>query len=173
MTFRPFIHTSLALLLAITLLPGCGGQKRPADMPPLYPCTITVTQDGQPLDGGMVTLASTDPSFKWVVFAQLDSSGTGKLFTQGLYAGAPAGEYQVVLSKEEVVSEQAGQTVVRQGEFGEESFTPFIETVFSLVEKKYTDVGTTPLSMTIARKGNDPKFDCGKPVREMLRRVTP
>jgi hypothetical protein len=118
-------------------------------------------------------MVSTDPSFKWAVFAQLDTSGKGKMFTQGLYAGVPEGEYKVVISKEETVTEQVGATVVRQGEFGEETITPTRSTVYSLVEKDYVDAATTPLSITISRKGNNKEFDCGKPVRELLRMVDP
>ena len=174
MLFRSFVCTSFVSLLAVILLSGCdGGPTRPADLPPLYPCTITFTQDGKPLGEATVSLTSTDPAFKWTVFAQLDASGTGKVFTQGLFPGAPEGEYKVVIVKEEVVSEQAGPAVTRQGEFGEETITPFIETVFSMVEKEYTDAATTPLSITIGKKGNNQTLDCGKPVREMLRRVTP
>jgi len=173
MTFRSFVCTSLVSLLATILLSGCGGPARPADLPPLYPCTVTVLQDGQPLSEGVVSLSSTDPSFKWAVFAQLDASGKGKLFTQGLYPGAPEGEYKVVISKEETVTEQIGPAVVRQGEFGEETITPTRATVYTLVEKDYADAATTPLSITIAKKGNDQQFECGKPVRELLRMVDP
>ena len=175
MAFRPFVGTSSVLLpaVALLLLSGCGGQNRPSDLPPLYPCTVTVTQDGKPLGEGIVTFVSTDTSFKWAVFAQLNTSGTGKVFTQGLYSGAPEGEYKVVISKQETISEQIGPAIVRQGEFGEETTTPTILTVYSLVEKDYTDAATTPLSITVARKGNDQKFDCGKPARELLHKITP
>jgi len=171
MTFRTLIP--IILLCTVVILPGCGGPPRPADMPPLYPCTITVTQDGKPLSAASVTLVSTAPSFKWVVAAPLDESGTGKVFTQGLFSGAPAGEYKIVISKEEIVTEQVGQAVVRQGEFGEETIAPNTLKVFSLVEKDYTNADTTPLSITIAKKGNDKKFECGKPVREFLHQVAP
>ena len=171
--FRSFVCASFVSLLAVTLLSGCGGQNRPADMPALYPCTITVTQDGKPLDGGIANLVSTDPLFKWAVFAQLDASGTGKVYTQGLYPGAPAGEYKVLISKEETASEQIGPAVIRQGEFGEETVTPTRLSVFSQVEKEYTHAETTPLRITIAKRGNDQTFDCGKPVKEMLRQITP
>jgi len=173
MTFRPFVCTSFVSLLAVSLLSGCGSQPRPADLPPLYPCTVMVTQGGQPLSEGIVRLVSEDPSFKWAVFAQLNSSGTGKMFTQGLYAGAPEGDYKVVISKEEEVVEEAGPTVVRQGEFGEETFTPTRIMVYSLVEKEYAEAETTPLTITVGKKGNDQKFECGTSVRELLRTVTP
>ena len=175
MVIRSFVYTSFVVvsLLAVLLLSGCGGRARPADLPPLYPCTVTVTQDGQPLGEGSVILVSSDPSFKWAVFAQLNASGTGKVFTQGLYPGAPEGEYKVVVSKEESVSEQVGPAIVRQGEFGEETITPTRLTVYSHVEKDFTDTATTPLSITISKKGNNQKFDCGKPVRELLRTVDP
>ena len=173
MTFRVSVCASLISLLAVTLLTGCGGQPRPADLPPLYACTVTVTQDGKPLGEAVVRLESPDPAFKWAVFAQLDASGSGKVFTQGLYPGAPEGDYKVVISKEETVAEEIGPAVVRQGEFGEETHTPTRMTVYSLVEKEYTDAETTPLSITIGKTGNNQKFDGGKPVRELLRTVDP
>jgi len=132
-----------------------------------------VTQDGQPLSEATVTLVSVDPAFKWTVFAQLNASGTGRVFTQGLFPGAPEGEYKVVIFKEESVTEQAGPAIVRQGEFGVETITPTVLTVYSLVEKEYTNAETTPLNITISRSGNNQTFDCGKPVRVMSHVVTP
>ena len=174
MLFRSFVSASFILLTAVILLmTGCGGPPRPADLPPLYQCTITVTQDGKPLGAASVMLVSEDHSFKWVVAAPLDESGTGKVFTQGLFPGAPEGEYKIVISKEEVITEQIGPAVVRQGEFGEETITPNAVTVVSLVEKDYTKAETSPLRITIAKKGNNKKFDCGKPVREFLHHITP
>lgn len=143
----------------IPLLSGCCKPVGPEDLPQLYPCMITVLQDDKPLAEGIVTLVSTDPSFKWSVFAQLNSSGVGKVFTQGLYPGAPEGEYKVVISKEESVPEEvASKTVV---------------TVYTLVGKEYTDAKTTPLALTISNKGNDRKFDCGQAVHEFLNKVEP
>ena len=171
--FRTLIFS--AIVLSITALSGCGGQSRPADLPRLYPCTVTVLQDGRPLGEGIVKLVSTDPSFRWVIFAQLDSSGTGKVYTQGLYVGVPEGEYKVVVSKEESVSEQVGPTITRQdGDSGETiTVTPTSVKVYTLVEKEYTDAKTTPLSITISQKGNNQTFDCGKPVREFLHNIDP
>jgi hypothetical protein len=51
--------------------------------------------------------------------------------------------------------------------------TPTIDTVYSLVEKDYTKAETTPLSITIGKKGNDQQFDGGKPVKEFMHKSTP
>ncbi|MCL2742621.1 MAG: hypothetical protein FWE67_02095 [Planctomycetaceae bacterium] len=161
------------LLVSFLIISGCGGPDRPSDLPKLYPCTISVTQDGKPLGDALVKLVSTEPNFKWAVFAQIGTSGTGKVFTQGLYPGAPEGEYKVVVSKEEETSEKIGSAAPQVGEFGEIIAAPTILTVHTLVEKQYADAETTPLSITISSKGNDKKFDCGKPVKEFLRKVTP
>ena len=173
MNFRDLFSPLPTLSCLLLILSGCGGTSRPADLPRLYPCTIAVTQDGSPLSDAVATLVSTDPSFKWAVFAQLDSSGKGKVFTQGLFPGAPEGEYKVVLSKEESVSESIGPVVAPDPKADFIIGTPSILTVFTLVEKQYTDAQTTPLSLTISSKGNDQQFDCGKPVREFLHEVTP
>ena len=162
------------LLVSFLVTSGCGGQQRPADLPKLYPCTITVSQDGKPLGDALVKLISTDPNFKWAVFAQINASGTGKVYTQGLYAGAPEGEYKVVISKEEETAETTGPAVTKVGEFGETTtVAPTMLVVHSLVEKSYTDAETTPLGITISRKGNDKQFGCGKPVKELLRKTMP
>lgn len=171
MAFRLFI--SIFLLSAVVILSGCGGPERPADLPRLYPCTVTVVQDGRPLEEAIVNFISIDPSFKWSVFARLDASGTGKVFTQGLFPGAPEGEYKVVLSKEDTVTEKVGRAVPPTADDGGVMVIPIVLKVFTLVEKDYTDAATTPLSIVISRKNNAETFDCGKPVKEFLYKVSP
>ena len=172
MPFRITMIPVIMLSCFVPILSGCGGPARPADLPKLYPCTITVVQDGKPLSDGLVTLFSAAPEFKWAVFAQLDSSGTGTVFTQGLYPGAPEGEYKVVVSKQDFVEEPVGPTRI-DGDSGRE-ITSTISTVYTLVGKDYTSKETTPLTLTVSSKGdNKQQFDCGKPVREFLHRVTP
>lgn len=174
MIFRHLICIPLALLPTVVLLSGCGNeQQRPADLPALYPCTVTVLQDGKPLSGGMVQFGSVDTNFKWSVFAQLDTEGKGKVFTQGLYPGAPEGEYKVMLSKTETVTEEVGPPVRQNVNEQMVMVTPTVDTIFSLVEKQYTKAETTPLSITIGKKKNDHQFDGGKPVREFLLKATP
>ena len=46
------------LLLPLLFLFGCTDSDRPSDMPKLYPCTVSVTQGGRPLEGAIVTFHS-------------------------------------------------------------------------------------------------------------------
>jgi len=100
MNSRFFIHLSL-FLVCFLLFSGCGGQKLPPGMPKLYPATITVTQDGQPLEGAEIVVISTDPSMNWSSGGITDQNGIVKLRTMGQYDGAPLGKYKVGVRKVE------------------------------------------------------------------------
>jgi len=90
---------SCFFVLATLFCFGCGGEKLPPGMPKLYPATITVTQDGQPLAGAEVILLNTDPSTSWSAGGMTDQNGVIKLRTLGRYDGAPAGKYRVAVEK--------------------------------------------------------------------------
>jgi hypothetical protein len=40
----------ITLLVSVAFMIGCKDKSRPIDLPALYPCTITVTQDGKLLE---------------------------------------------------------------------------------------------------------------------------
>ena len=71
-------------------------------MPKLYPATITVMQDGKPLEGAQVVVISTDPSMNWSSGGNTDKNGVVKLRTMGQYDGAPIGKYKVGVRKVEL-----------------------------------------------------------------------
>ena len=98
LSFRLSFVLSLIILLCLS---GCGGASRPADLPKLYPASITVTQEGKPLAGAMVMLYSTADNFKWSVAGITNSSDTAELKTHGQFPGALLGEYKVTVNKTE------------------------------------------------------------------------
>ena len=100
MTYR-YVILSCLFVSASLLLIGCGGEKLPPGMPKLYPATITVIQDGQPLEGASVILLNTDPSTTWSAGGITNQNGKITLRTLGRYDGAPAGKYRVTVKKTE------------------------------------------------------------------------
>jgi len=94
-----FVICSCFIPGCFLLLSGCGGQKLPPGIPKLYPATITVIQDGNPLAGAEVVVISTDPSMNWSSGGVTDKNGVVKLRTMGQYDGVPLGKYKVGVRK--------------------------------------------------------------------------
>ena len=83
-------------LLSFGIVVGCG-PKLPVGMPKLYPVTITVMQDGTPLEGATVVLSGG--SGVWSATGLTDAQGKTNLHTQGQYAGVPEGKFKVAVTK--------------------------------------------------------------------------
>lgn len=176
-------NNKVSLLAAVILLlsailsstGGCSKQKRPDGMPPLQPCTISVTQDGKPLEGATIRLYSDDVKFH--VSGKTDASGKAVMLTHGEFKGAPESHYKVVVSKEEKeFIEPASITEARKkaqekGEVFEEPNLPF--NFYSYVEGKYTSKDTTPLEITVSKGKNTQTFEAGKSERLFLGKVMP
>ena len=97
--------TIIPLLWGLVCLTGCG-QKLPPDWPKTYPCTITVTKDGQPYEGVTVILSRTENHGSWAVAGVTDSSGIAEIETSWTHAattGAPEGTFIVTASKAEQI----------------------------------------------------------------------
>jgi hypothetical protein len=98
-------HAQFILVLFVSVyLVGCGPAKYPSDWPKTYPCTITVTKGGQPLEDVMVLLARTEKHGSWAVSGKTDASGVAEIETSWTHAvskGAPEGTFKVTLSKTE------------------------------------------------------------------------
>jgi len=155
----------LSLFLALLLYTGCNrNDGRPADMPKLYPVTISIIQDGQPLDGATVTLIAKTPAVAQYGTSSgtTTATGTATIRTYG-YDGVPIGDYTVLVEKRVTEGEreiiQEGMGVV--GTIGGR--------VFQLVNTQFTAQATTPLSISVAeRRGATETFDVGAAVRVFL-----
>jgi len=150
----------LVALVTLLVVGGCSKQLKPDGLPPLYPVSIMVIQDGQPLAGALISLHGTEDSpLKWGVHGITNSSGRAVLLTHGIHSGAPAGEYAVTVNKvEEVVVAQRGDSTITEA--------------FTFIEKQHVDRETTPNRIHIQKKGkNHAELDVGKPVRVSLGRT--
>ncbi|MGL6195669.1 MAG: carboxypeptidase-like regulatory domain-containing protein [Thermoguttaceae bacterium] len=156
-------HIKIVLVIAFLLLPtfiGCG-PKVPADMPKLYPCTVVITQDNQPLEGAVVTLFHQDPSLqKWTAGGLTDVSGKVVLKTQGRYDGVAEGDYKVTVTKTEV---EPGILLNAETEEAIPGKT------WTLVEPTYGNVAFTTLKLNVPKKKVSETFDVGSAIKEEMR----
>ena len=164
----------LGLVLALALS-GCSRQRVPADLPKLYPATVSITQDGKPLEGATIIFFGSDPaSLKWGVAGCTDASGKAVMATNGMYKGAPVGNYQVTVTKNESTQQEKAppspdpeKDPVAFNEWRLKYVdSPIKNKEFSLIEVKYTLLESTPFKAEVSQAGpNDFKFDVGKAVR--------
>ena len=156
------------LFFPLLLWTGCGGPPRPADLPPLYKTTITITQEGAPLAGALVALYSEDQTFKWGVAGITDAAGKAEIKTHGQFSGVPLGSYKVVVTKSEPDGGSDVPMTRPDNAEGAKIQVQRAKTIrlYNLLEKQYMNVATTPLTITIEKRRNNKVFDVGKPVRE-------
>ena len=85
-------------LCLLCVFVGCN--RGPANMPKLYPATISITMNDQPLEGALVACYPTDDS-EWFAGGTTDAQGVAQLKTKGIYDGIAAGDYKVCVTKAE------------------------------------------------------------------------
>ena len=150
----------LSLSIALLFLAGCSGNdSRPSDMPRLYPVSITITQEGQPLEGATVALEAETPSI-YSASGITNASGVAVLRTYG-FNGAPAGNYVVLVSK--TVAENQREITTFEGTtelVGGESY--------GHVDPLFSRADTSTLRITVTERGATETFDVGAPVRVFL-----
>ncbi len=151
----------LLLFVSFLLLTTSGcGEKYPDGMPKLYKVSLTITQEGKPLSGANVTLASEDPAFKWTVGGVTDNNGVVVLKTHGKYTGAPVGKYKLCVKK--YVMEGELQSMKNPGAPPPKDY--------NLVEAEYAQPKTTPLEIEIqAGRNSFEPYDVGQAVKELLK----
>jgi hypothetical protein len=156
------ISTLFSLFLLICLVfSGCQKSNRPADLPKLYPCRITVTQEMSPLEGASITLQAVNSSGKYQVSSgRTDFAGIATIYTYGV-AGVPLGDYKITISK---VSTEGGTQKIDSFGNGEIVGTKN----YQLVDNKFTENDTTPAKITITEKSNDIIIDVGKAVHQTI-----
>ncbi|MDR1480015.1 MAG: carboxypeptidase-like regulatory domain-containing protein [Planctomycetaceae bacterium] len=158
MKYKYFLFVSVLLFVI-----GCGDSPRPKDLPPLFLCTITVTQDGKPLSDAVVKLVTQENNTaKYTPVAMTGSDGKVIVSTYG-FSGAPAGKYKVVVSKN-----IEDDIVYKTNADGEQEIVTY--KTYRTVEKIFSNTETTPLEIEITpkNKNTEKTFDVGKPAKEFL-----
>jgi len=155
---RTFLFLALSAVLLIQA--GCTRDDgRPKDMPNLYATSITITQEGKPLEGATVSLSSATPS-QYSASGITDASGVAVLRTYG-FDGAPAGEYTVLVNK--IGAENQREVTTFEGatdRVGGDSYN-YVDPIFSKRD-------TSTLNITVTNKGAKETLDVGEAVRVFL-----
>lgn len=160
-TKRTFYWSALVLLTVCVC--GCGGKKKPDGFPKLYPCQITVKQEGVPLSKAMVVLFPEEDSNPWSVGGGTNDNGVAEIYTHGDFAGAPVGNYKVTITKN-VIEGAPSQTDLENP-----NFAGPMGTAYDYVDLQYKSRRTTPLRIEITAGKNAQEFDVGPAIRETVK----
>ena len=146
------------LAFSLLLFPGCSDTSRPSDLPPLFPCTVSVTQGGVPLAGVFVELVSLD-SQKYRASASTDEGGRATMTTYG-YPGAPAGKYKIIVRKSIEDDIVMGKDV-----YGADAIVS--SNRYNVVEPLYGQTDQTPHEVEVvsSSKGTEVTIDVGVAIR--------
>lgn len=136
---------------------GCVGKKKPDGLPELYPTIITITTEGNPLEGASVVLMPSDPDNRWAAAGITDSSGKAVIRTYAQFLGAPEGKFKVCVTK---TYTDPSIPLPRPGEPGP------LPPSYELVNPKFGRPDKTDFEMeVVAGKKNTETFDVGKEVK--------
>lgn len=152
----------LAFFLLVPFL-GCKGKDKPDGFPKIYPCEITVKQDGTPLPGASVVLFSDDGSNPWSIGGGTNNAGVAVIYTHGDFAGAPVGKYKVTISKNLIEDAPSKEDLANP------NFAGPMGTAYDYVDLQYKSKTTTPLSMEVTAGKNAQDFDVGSAIREKVK----
>ena len=146
MTRQTFLIPLSTIFCCVLFLAGCaeGGRAKPKDLPRLFPCTLTFTQENMPLEGASIVLRSDS---KWAVAGKTNEKGEVKLATNGFYNGVPEGTYKITVRKIVVVMNEATGDVAKQTD---------------VIPDQFKSEATTPLEIEIGVGDNNKTFDLGK-----------
>ncbi|MGL4594780.1 MAG: hypothetical protein ACRCUY_08650 [Thermoguttaceae bacterium] len=171
---------------ALLLLLGCSKEQRPKDLPPLEPTIIQVMQGGKPLADAIVSLKSEDdPNFAWGAVGRSDASGNATVAAKGMYNGAVAGRYKVVVSKFEMASMpdpyadapdiktdfEAYQGWLMKNEAKIAAAQRKEPKSYTLIDPIFASRDTTTLSVEITKGKNRHTVDVGQPIRKEYKEV--
>jgi hypothetical protein len=170
MKYNKFFHF-LSFVLTLPFL-GCGDKNMatPDGFPKLFPCELTITQNGAPLAEASVQLSPDDGGKNWAAGGNTDSTGKVAIYTYGKWEGAPAGKFKVIVSK--IISDPskftppAEETGPARDKYDENVSNEVLNS-YQTVEKQYTVPNTTPLTIEITAACTQ-TFDVGKTVKDRL-----
>jgi hypothetical protein len=154
------------LSLSLLLFSGCSrNDGRPEDLPPLFPVTITVTQEGVALEGAHVELTPQgSPGHPYRAAATSDANGNATMKTYG-FPGAPTGNCKIIVRKGVVENIVYGTDAVgREIVLSSDSYI--------VVQGRYSNAEETPHEIEVPanRKGVQVTIDVGEAVRNRVTR---
>jgi len=162
MKLNPFFL--LFCLVLCFIISGCSGPQKPADLPTLYPCKITVIQDGKPLQDAMVYVRPQDGNLRFVFGGKTDAKGVAVVKADGQWEGVPEGEFLVSISKIVTPSdlETPNETTPlnERRRMQEQATKETKETV----DPKYSDLVKTQLRLKVDKKAVQEQYDVGAAV---------
>ena len=155
------MRTCLILLAACLLvLSGCSGQNLPEGMPKLTAVVLTITQDGAPLEGAVVSLLPLDSAnSRWNASGVTTKDGKAIIRTLAKYDGAAVGKYKVIVKKtytEPYPDWWASGTEAQRRAY---KSPPPVEHV----HKKFADKKTSPLDLEVGSSPVNETFAVEKP----------
>lgn len=159
MKTKQFFALALACVCAVAV--GCSkGPKKPADLPTLYPTTITVVyDDGTPVADATVALRPAGGgNTQWNVTGTTDAQGKLVCKTNGNWDGAPAGSYEAMVMKE----------VVEMEEPTEAGGSGAIKSRTNCVDTKFANPKTSGLTVEVKEGDNQVELKVGEPIEEDL-----
>ncbi|GHT13671.1 hypothetical protein FACS1894170_09920 [Planctomycetales bacterium] len=133
-------HPINIFLLVLLFAFGCHrGPVRPADLPPLVPCTISVTFGSEVIANVGVVLTPEDKDVnKWSAGGRTDTSGKAVMITSSVFDGVVPGNYIVSFKK-------TGESVK-------------MDEPPSLIPKKYT-LGHSKETVTVTKEQSEYMFE--------------
>ena len=149
-------------LCSLLLFSGCSESSRPSDLPPLFPCTVSVTQGGGPLVGAYVELVSPDsPTYR--PSASTDENGNAAIMTYG-FSGAPVGKYKIIVRKS-----IEDDIVMGKDEYGVDAVVS--SNRYNVVADIHGDASRSPheVEVTASSKGVQATIDVGDAIRVRVR----
>jgi hypothetical protein len=152
---------------------GCGGKQRPNDLPTLYPCEITVIQDGKPLSEATVLFYPLNGNLRFAIGGKTNQNGILVPKTDGEWDGIPQGEYRISISKQIAPTDiplPGPQTPL-------EERRKMLENQMKLtketVDPKFSDRTKSELRLKVEGKAVKESFDVGQAVDISLRELNP
>jgi len=153
------IRILIVAALVLSIFSGCGGRKRPDGLPDLYPCEITITQGGNPLEGASVRLVRETGTTDWAITGRTEANGVVKIFTHD-FPGAPEGTFKVLVSKTELVTSMPEPDKDASYDEWQEYYGS--RKSIASVKPEYDNVRTSPHSITVVKGKNAETFDVGE-----------
>ena len=165
--FRYFAAFSACALCVAAI--GCGGQKTPPDMPKLYPTSVTIVQEGEPVADAIVQFVKKDNlTYKWLIGGRTDAQGVCQLAVNGKYKGAPEGDFVVVAYKTTITESETRKTTPTPEDPAEaQAWAEKVaeeESQLDEIDLKYKKFDTTDLTISVVAGKNEATFDVGPKV---------